>query len=170
MNRTDHYIKSTSPTHIYDFSAEEEHLYARRLEEGYGLTDPKYEAWLNIHHPNQTKPLSPFKHQSVFSAEEEALYARRFEEAYDLTDPKYEVWLSVHHPIAAATSDTMTPVTGLHVSSSVTCADGDIPVVSPTTSCLTSTIPSSQTDHTEAPTQPVTPVHQVIRPNPTQLK
>ena len=80
------------------------------------LTDMKYEIWLNIHHPNQTKLLSHSKHQSVFSAEEEVLYAQRFEEGYDLTDPKYEVWLSVHHPIAAATSDTMTPVTGLHVS------------------------------------------------------
>ena len=85
----------------------------------------------------------------MFSAEEEALYAQKLEEGYD---PKYEVWLSVHHPIAAATSDNMTQTTGLCAFSSVTCVDGDIPVVSSTTSCLTSTIPFSQTDHTEAPT------------------
>ena len=113
LNRADHFIKSTSPTHIYGFSADEECLYAHRLEEGYDLTDPKYKAWLNIHHTNQTKPLLPSKHQ-LFSAEE-ALYAQRFEERYDLIDPKYEAWLSVHHPIAAATSDTMTQITGLRV-------------------------------------------------------
>ena len=33
------------------FSAAEEILYTRRFEEGYDLPDPKYEAWLSIHHP-----------------------------------------------------------------------------------------------------------------------
>ena len=122
---------------------------------------------MNIHHPNQIKPLSPSKHQSVFSAEE-ALYAQIFE-GYDLTNPKYEA-LSVNHPNTIATSDTITPVTGLHMSSNVTCVDVDIPVASPTTSCLISTLRSSQTDHTEASTQPVTTVRPVIGPNPIQLK
>jgi len=42
-NRVDYSVKSTSPTHSYNFSAEEEALYARRFEEG-------YEAWLIVHH------------------------------------------------------------------------------------------------------------------------
>ena len=33
-------------------SATKEMLYTQRYEEGYDLLNPKYEAWLNIHHPN----------------------------------------------------------------------------------------------------------------------
>ncbi|XP_065902929.1 uncharacterized protein [Dysidea avara] len=33
------------------FSAEEEELYTRHFENGYDLSDPKYERWLRIHHP-----------------------------------------------------------------------------------------------------------------------
>ena len=137
-------------------------------EEGLDLNDLGCDSWSNrVDHP--VKSTSP-THSYNFSAEEEALYTRRFEEGYDLPDPKYEAWLIVHHHVAAAVSNTITPITGLHASSNMTCVNIDLPVVSTTTSCSTSTIHSSQTDHEETPTQPVTPVHPVIGPNPTQLK
>ena len=49
-----------------EISAEEESLYAHRYEEKYDLCDPKYEAWLAVHHPEAV-------HQ-IFNKENETSY------------------------------------------------------------------------------------------------
>ena len=46
------YKPPTPVSHTPTFSAEEETLYARRFDEGYDLPDPRYKAWLDIHHPD----------------------------------------------------------------------------------------------------------------------
>ena len=56
----------------------EQQLYTCRLEEGYDLPAPKYEAWLKIHHPNVNNSMSlsfsqQLSSQLLFSAGEEGL-------------------------------------------------------------------------------------------------
>ncbi|XP_065902924.1 chromatin assembly factor 1 subunit A-like [Dysidea avara] len=44
-------MSRTSDDVSLTFSREEEIKYVRRFEEGYDLPDPRYKAWLSIHHP-----------------------------------------------------------------------------------------------------------------------
>ena len=37
---------------IEEFSSAEMQLYEKRFEEGYNISDPRYENWLDIYHPN----------------------------------------------------------------------------------------------------------------------
>ena len=112
------------------FTAEEKIKFARRYEEGYDLSDPRYEAWLEIEHPreiNDAKSTSSYQpvcgesgdtlsttqpmdcalmsneclDTPTFTIEQELKYARRYEEGYDLADVQYEAWLKINHPDSA---------------------------------------------------------------------
>ena len=53
---------------IPPFMAEERVKFAHRYEEGYDLSDPRYEAWLAIEHPNELdSDESMYNHQLLYN-------------------------------------------------------------------------------------------------------
>ena len=133
LNESTSFIQSSESSVQLDILAAEQQLYARRLEEGYGLPHLKYEAWFKSHHPNVNNSILLSSSQQLSS---QLLFLAR------------EAGL------------------GLQTSCSVSPVHIDIPVTPPAITSSKSAASSSETStHTS-----LTPVRQMMHPNPTKLK